>query len=334
MFIEDILQALETDAERMMAGRLIGKMAESLISKSDDHKRRGGRMNALEKEYYDFGPWLIEIKQLEDIPQQYMPKRATILGGAKCSFKVPIKKEWRNIHPGMLLYNTVIAIHDDKIIIYKAVDIGIEESIIDVKDIRYLVHSTDLLDSHIIIGTDVKLYDVDYNSVSQEISNRVIDKMRTSVFRESSKIHFEDIKGIDGVESIVYNELMQRESDSETFKVLAFQPFVKLEKHNPTTAELLLQTHKKYDLQDAVLLTNGKELIVVNRNKEVKRSKDADYSFRHTFIRLDDIAEIKLVDDVEMIHLKSLVIYSGDSHVTFKVSDEFDLKGLRECLKL
>lgn len=331
-FYTEMIQSLNTEEERYALVELIEKMTRSMVPMTDDRRRRS-HMNALEKEYYDFGPWLIEVKELEDIPQQYLTKRQTILDAGFC-FKVPIKKEWRNTHPGMLLYNSVIAIHRDKIVILKAVNGEVEETDIAVEDVRYIVHSTDLLDSHIIVATDHKIYDVDYNSVSQEISNHVINMMREYIFRASDKIRLEQIHEVGPVDSQLYHELINRESEHEDMKVLAYQPDIHLERHNPSTLEVLLQTHKKYELQDMVVLTNGKELIIVSRNKEVKRLKDADYSFRHTFMRLDDITEMLLVDEAEMEHLKSLVIYTGDTHISFKVSDEFDAKSMIELLKL
>lgn len=329
-FFTEILQSLNTVEERVALVELVGKVSDAMMTLTDDQKRRS-HMNALEKEYYDFGPWLIEVKEYDDIPSQYHSKRDVILSASYC-FKVPIKKEWRNTHPGMLLYHTVIAVHPEKVVILKAKDGDVEQTEIPVEDIRYIVHSTDLLDSHIIISTDVDLFDIDYNSVSQEISNQVINMMREYVFKVSDKVHLEEIHEVKHIESSIYRELMNKGKVGDSMKVIAFQPFMKLERHNPSTLEVILQTHKKYELQDMAILTNGKELIVVNRNKEVKRTKDVDYSFRHTFIQFDDISKITLVDEPDMEHLRSLVIHVGDTKLSFKVSDAFDANALIDLI--
>lgn len=329
-FFKDILEALDSPEERQALIDTLGKMTASL-SIVDDSQRRRGHMNALEKEYYDFGPWLIEVKRPEDIPQQYMQFRK-LVGDARYCFKVPIKKEWRHIHPGMLLYKMLVVIQDEGLTLLEAKDGDVIKTELTRSEIRYLVHGTDLLDSHIIIGTDLKVYDIDYNSVSQEISTRVINTMRRYLFKDAKGIDLNKVNDLPSVESQLYNELINRGLNDEKVKVVAFQPFVRLEKHNPSTAEVLLMTHNKYELQDVVILTNGKELILVSRNKLVKRSKDTDYSFRHTFFRMEHIKDFVLTEDKEMEHLKTLSIYSGDARVSLKVSDTFDIEPLTALL--
>lgn len=329
-FFTEMLQSLKTQEERTALVELLEKVSDTMISLTDDQKRRG-HMNALEKEYYDFGPWLIDIKEYDDIPPQYHNKQDVILNASYC-FKVPIEKEWRNIHPGMLLYHTVIAIHPDKICILRAKGNEVKQTDVNVEEVRYIVHSTDLLDSHIIIGTDDEIFDIDYNSVSQEISNHVINMMREYVFKTSDKIKLEDIHEVKHIESSIYRELMNKDEKAGGMKVIAFQPFMKLERHNPSTLEVILQTHKKYELQDMAILTNGRELIVVNRNKEVKRTKDVDYSFRHTFIQFDDISNIVLSNDERMEHLKTLTINVGKTNLSCKVSDAFDANALIDLI--
>lgn len=331
-FFKDLLDGLDTDEERLTFIHLLEKMTQSLSIVDDDQKRRG-QMNALEKEYYDFGPWLIEIKDSGEIPQQYKMHR-NLIENALYSFKVPIKKEWRHIHPGMLLYKTIVVIKASGLVLLNSVDGVIETTEIDAKEVRYIIDGTDLLDSHIIIGTDRKIYDIDYNSVSQEITNRVINTLRKNIFAGAEGVSMESVVALESVESPLYKELMNRGLSTEKVKVIAFQPFVKLERHNPSTTEVLLMSHNKYELQDVVILTNGKELIIVSRNQQIKKSKDTDYSFRHTFIKIEDISDFVVLEDAEMEHLKILLIYIGDAQIKLKISDDFDLQPLTHLLTL
>ncbi len=68
-------------------------------------------MNKLKKEYFEFGPWLSEIRDESDITHQFEHIKEDILN-SELAFKVPVDKEFRSVKEGELLYVTVIAIDD------------------------------------------------------------------------------------------------------------------------------------------------------------------------------------------------------------------------------
>jgi hypothetical protein len=102
----------------------------------------------------------------------------------------------------------------------------------------------------------------------------------------------------------------------------------------PTAKERVKDLYSRPVLQDCMFLTNGKELIIINRNKEVKGKKEPDYSYKHTYTSLDFITDIDFKDEPELKNLQTLTIGLGSSKITLKVSSEVTLKTLASILSL
>jgi DNA-binding MarR family transcriptional regulator len=328
-FYADLLQQLDSDEERTSLVLALEKITRSM---EESETVRSGPMNALEREYYDFGPWLIEIKNASDIPSFYLSKKELIMS-SKYVFKGPINKEWRFVKPGMLLYKTILCVKEDSIVVLHGSDGHIEEEQILLDDVRYLVHSVDILDSHIIIGLDNKCIDISYNSVSGEISDRVMNHLRKYTFKNANEVNLNEVEGDNQVESNLYRELIHRALHEEQVKVLAFQPTKVLDRSNKGGTDIIQLLAKKMALQESVFVTNGRELIICSRNQPLRPEKEADYSYRHTYIRIMDQLEFTMIDDVEVEGTKDLLIRIHDTHLRFKVGNEFDVESLENACR-
>ena len=116
--------------------------------------------------------------------------------------------------------------------------------------------------------------------------------------------------------------------------VLGYQPRVRVTRHYTSTTESFLNSHRKYDLQDTLILSNGKELICVDSVHEVRTLDEPDYSYRYTFIRLDSIVGIEYSEEPLLEGVQTMIIKAGESSVAFKVGEEFDNTFIKRYLKL
>ncbi len=331
-FSESILESLDTLNEQKQLIELLEKAVQSLKHVKDDHLRRGF-MNNLKKEYNEFGPWLMAVESIEEIPQQFVSHKELILS-ADFSFKVPIGEDRRKLRPGMLMYSTVVSIFGESLLVLKATNDGVTDYKIPFEDVRSLTVSHNLLDSHLIIDTDNKSYDIDYNSVSTDVSEKVVELLRNRIFTAVTKGNLEAVMDKEIIDAKRYKSMVGHMLDNETFKVLAYQPAITIEKIYKNQAEALLAGFKKYDLQDVLFIAGEKALVVVDSVKEVKRANEADYSYRYVFIQTDLIKEIEMADELTMHHLKKLILHVGEAQMGFLVSDEFDQTGLVRYLNL
>jgi DNA-binding MarR family transcriptional regulator len=330
-FIETLFQVLN-DEDKQTLYQLLSKMTDEVLKNQPGIARRFN-MNKLEQEYHSFGSWLVEIKNEEDIPLQFIELKQTILD-AEYSFKVPRKIERRKAHPGMRLYDAVVSLYPDKIILQQIHNKAVEVDEILFNEISYLVHINELLDSQMIIVTKKQEYVIEYNSVSSDISSGFISKIRDKILTSTPVLDLDAFVEVKTIDSELYKNLISNEINDSPVKIIEYQPFIQLSKTNPSPAEMLFNTHNKYELQDTVFLANTKELIVVNRKEAVKKIDKADYGYSRTYLDLTKIRGIRLEDAPEMSHLKMLLIQIDDMEVSFEVGDTFTVEALNQLLSM
>jgi len=330
-FLEALFQVLE-DKDKQTLYQLLGKMTEEILKNQPGLARRFN-MNKLEQEYHSFGSWLVEINNEEDIPIQFIDFKQTILD-AEYSFKVPRKIERRKAHPGMRLYDAVVSLLPDKISLQQIRNKTVEVDDILFDEINYLVHINELLDSQIIIVTKKQEYVIEYNSVSSDISNGFISKIRDKILTSTPVLNLDAFVEVKTIDSELYKNLISNEINDSPVKIIEYQPFIQLSKTNPSPAEKLFNTHNKYELQDTVFLANTKELIVVNRKEAVKKIDKADYGYSRTYLDLTKIQGFRLEDAPEMSHLKMLLLQMDGIEVSFEVGDTFTVDALNQLLTM
>lgn len=331
-FSETILESLDSEEEQKQLIALLGKAVEGIKQVNDD-ALRSDFMNNLEKEYNSFGPWLTHIALVDEIPQQYLSHKESIMG-ADYSFKVPVNESRRKMRPGLLMYNTVVSIYEDHLIILKSTNDGISEYDISFDEIRSLTVSRNLLDSHFIVLTDQKSYDIDYNSVSTEVSEKVAIMLRERIFRTPAGVNNQVSLDVNDIGAARYNHMLGSLLEEGPYHILAYQPERHVDKHYNSHTEAFLAGNKKYHLNDALFLAGQRGIVVIDSVKEVKKADEADYSYRNVFIQTDQIRSIELVDEPTMDHLKKLVFQVGASPIEFTVSDEFDYSLIAKYLNL
>jgi hypothetical protein len=289
-------------------------------------------VDRLKKEYDAFGPWLTVIKTEDGIPPQYIEERNTILDSIYC-FKVPRNIERRDARPGMLLYEAVVALFDTKVIILRRKEGSVERFDVSYEDIVYIQNTTDLLMSTFTLATKDYIQTVDYKPIPEDVMDRTVHIIREKCFARSKRFDISDIPEHIVVESQLFKNLLREEvDDDKEIKLVEYQPFVELVRNTPTPKDRVKDLYSRPVLQDCMFLTNGKELIIINRNKEVKGKKDPDYSYKHTYTSLDQITDLTFKDEPELKNLQRLTIVLGSLKITRKVSDEVSLKTLKSVI--
>lgn len=102
---------------------------------------------------------------------------------------------------------------------------------------------------------------------------------------------------------------------------------------NSNTWTKLLDLIEKPVLQDSLFLTNGYELMVFTRVKEVKKSNETDYGYRQLFIPLNLIGKVAMSSDQVMEDLGLLEITVGSLKKDIRVSKEFDFDHIQDMVQ-
>ncbi len=282
-------------------------------------------------EYDRFGPWIIEIKEASEIPPQFDREKERILEAAK-AYKIPVNIERRKLKPGMPMYDFVIALHEEYLDVMERHEGVVTLASINYSDVQILEKVNDLLNGHIFIYAGQREYSVPYNPVSDDLIDEMMDFMRERFVDKERILDLDKIKGIDTIETALYRNLLNDFKKKEQVIPLQYQPFMELKHLNSNTWTKLLDLIEKPVLQDSLFLTNGYELMVFTRVKEVKKSSETDYGYRQLFIPLGLIADVSIVNDEVMDELVQLEIVVGSIKKEILVSKELNVDYIKELV--
>lgn len=131
-----------------------------------------------QREYDGFGPWMLPVRQLEDMPQRFRtcyPEHAQ----APFLLKLPRPEERRNLAPGMDLYLAVLAVHETEVVLMRQEGTGLQvlrcpcAAIQAIRVFQHLLHGRLEL-----LTADGTRFGLDYNGSSQEVIDQVVGFLR------------------------------------------------------------------------------------------------------------------------------------------------------------
>jgi hypothetical protein len=290
-------------------------------------------MDKLKREYDRFGPWVLEIKGEMEVPQQYDDFKETILDGI-FSFKVPVNVERRNLKPGMLLYQSVTALTETAVVTFHHRQGAIDRREIRYDDILFLQCTTDMLFGELIFGTTKQRHILDFSSVEYGPLEKAIDLIRERYCDQTPRANLEEIQEHVVVQSFLFETLLAQEMEKEELKLVAYQPSLKLKRKPTAKTQFWRIVSGEAGLQDSLYLTNGKELIVMSRVKDVKEAEKADYGYRYTYIPLNNIRTLLLEPHETMERVQELSMVMEEKRLVFRVDDTFPADTLKRALRI
>jgi len=280
-------------------------------------------MNDLQREYNSFGPWVLEIKSEDEIPwlfQDYF----TFDSQEIFSIKIPRQIERRDVKLGMNLYDCVLVMYEDFLYIMNRLDDNeVKCESIKYEDIVSIQHKKNLLQGKLSIYSSSEIFTIKYNTVSEKLIEKTINKLRDRYLRFSKKITYNMQDKKHNITMPLFRNLLNRLNQQEDdIHVLAYQPIKYIDKHEKTLVDKLLDLYGQLTLQSSLYITNRKELIIINKDKEIKRSIDVDYSYVSTYIPLNNIKNIQLLKNEEFIGLNDIVISLESLFLNFKIDEK------------
>jgi hypothetical protein len=279
------------------------------------------------QEEYGFGPYLIEVTRDELIPPQYMSRREEILS-ADLAVKIPVNLDRKDVLPGMTLYRQMILMKDEMITIL-TIDNEIMEDNIHLNDISYIVRGGELLGNYIEIGTPNKAFRIDYFTVAEDITSRIIRTIREKFITMEHK-EYEGIKNKALYRKPMYEYFLVKERSGEEFKIIAHQDAFSLRKYFTLFGGKYLNTLFKSRIEEVMFMTNGYELIVASDDVSRKNHATVNYSYRHAYIKLDDITDIRIDNDPRYENGKFVSIFTKYTVQQFNIDDNFNLAEFKE----
>lgn len=288
-------------------------------------------MERNDREYHFYGPWLLEIKEELDIPQQYLEHESEI-SQAIFAFKVPIQAVRRNLKPGQLMYHQVVLIEQDHLKFF-TFDGTIKTVLINYKDIIYLTHSGELLQSGITFVTKNEAIKLEYNAVSPEITTYILNYVRDKITQQSlntmkqnDHLQFHNYQ--------IYEYFRKKEKPKKKPLIVAYQQFKQLGSPLPFSLPFYIEKYISKKLNDVMILYNGAEVIILDRLKRIQNYQDINYAYSHTFIPYHNINGFKYDSTTKIPGIKGLKLHIKNTKISLYVEENFSDTELKRIVNL
>lgn len=249
------------------------------------------------REYDEFGPWIHEINSKEDIPKLFIPYCSEV-DDALLLLKIPRNIERRKANPSMDLYDYVLGVYEEYLLILKRNSKNIEVIEINFKDVIAITNSRDILLGIVTFYLSKKIITFNYSVVSSDIIENLLKLIRERYVEKNDFIFkgLLDYNLIKGVDDLYINLLRQFAKPEDPFKVLAIQRSIKaIPIYTNITKKIidLVNIYKENLHQNTMYLTNEKELLIVTRGKTFSRPNVSVHRYYFTYIPINRIVNIR-----------------------------------------
>ena len=233
------------------------------------------------KEYDAFGPWLYEIDEEHEIPRLF--KGCCSQEGYLMLFKVPRHIERRKASPGMDLYDYLVGARETCLHIFRREGKKAVERKVDYNEILAVKNFHALLKGELVLYTRGGPVSIEYNTVSEEIIQKLINIIETRISGKARSVGIEgipaeyDADGADFVDMLFESLLGKLRAWNSCARLAAFQPEINIKWTRNMKAKLQQKACAPAKL---AFVTTGSELIVISQelSKRNRRKETLDYA--------------------------------------------------------
>jgi hypothetical protein len=250
-------------------------------------------MDARQREYDRFGPWAFEISAEDPPPPLFLPY-LTRSDPALLSIKLPRRIDRQEARPGMDLYDHVICLYEDDMVVLQRVGQGVRSETCRYRDVQYLRVARSLLRGDLHLGLPGRTFDIRYNTVSDDLLLRVVDviRQRYGGERGEAPLATEPEVAAAGL-SFYFNGLLASERQQPTgMRLIAAQPTIPVRSRGMSAARNFLLGVAGKRLLESVHFADGRELKIVSRGRAYAYRWGAVYDVDTCYIPLVNVVSI------------------------------------------
>ena len=247
-------------------------------------------MSQRDPEYDRFGPWVIEISD-EDPPPPLFQPHLTRPEAPLLSLKIPRKISRRDAHPGMDLYDYLVSLYEEDMVVLTRKDHDVEARTIRYLDVHHLSLRDELLRGILHLGVRDAPYDLPYNTVSGELMRRMVEIIRERYLPQEDTIAV-DIEPVETTEMSFYFERLLREeqSDEGAMRPVATQTDTAMGALEEGVLRRVFFGLVDKRLLESLHLSDGRELKVIDRGQPFAYRWQSTYGRCETWIPLAGIS--------------------------------------------
>lgn len=285
-------------------------------------------------EYDRFGPWVIEISELDPPPPLFLPY-LTREEEPLFSIKIPRKIDRRDAHPGMNLYDFMVNLYQDDLLILQRVEDEVRAETFFYRDIQLIRCESALLRGNLHLVMPQRTFDLPFNNVSQTIMLRLIELLRRRYTDETTDTAVpENPDFTDEDLSYYFSRLLAYEKIRRSdMQVLAAQPETPIGAYESSELRKFLLGAIDKRLLESLYWSDGRELKIIDRGGKYKYRFQTVYETDTYYLPVGKIVGAFWEPDVKntaVIHL-TLTVRGGQVSFAF-VRDNASLAGYARFL--
>ncbi|MBN1646816.1 MAG: hypothetical protein JW874_02170 [Spirochaetales bacterium] len=262
------------------------------------------------QEYNAFGPWVYELNAEHHLPPQF-EGHIVDADSALMIIKIPVHMERRDLRPGMLMYDQLVCVYNDRLYYAQYRGHRIESRTVGFDDIIALENSVSLLAGKFTVFTGSGTFSFEYNTVSLPVISRLAGLIRERVPRkEVSLLNSGPVREED-LDFFFQGQWHKLQNSEDGFSLLAWQPGMALSYCRRNLFMQLKETFTRPVLVPSLHLFSSTELLVITRLKPVLKRSDDSNGYRLIFIPLCRIDGIDVRDSEEYSGVQGFIIHAG-----------------------
>ena len=273
-------------------------------------------------EYNAFGPWVLEINDEHTMPPLftgYYKEQAQPL----MLIKIPRKIDRRDAVPGMHLYDYVIGAFDAYLYIMKRVRDGVDEKRVSYESVAAVKNTISLLKGQLSLYLHDEIVTIDYNTVSEPIMMKLINIIRERYQTQVRGLGIETIShDLDTVEHLYSVLIDHYKALDNKIRLVAYQkPSRYRPKYKTFKEKVKALLNIKKVITSTAFLTNDQELIVLQRDKRARGSRQGDLTYSTLFLPFASIQKVSMTKGADDKKLNTMSINVESEALTFLCGD-------------
>ena len=272
------------------------------------------------KEYDSFGPWMWEIKNNDDIPDLFL-NDFTYSDSIEIAFKIPRNVERRDTRPGADLYDCIVAIYVDSVLILQRVNTHVERREVMRRDILAVGRFSDLLYGEFFLYLPDTTISIPFNTVSENIIAIAIHLLRASHL-DGSRSAPDGNEEQSGELSILFQNLLQYARKEESLRFLAHQRPIRVIRQKNHWYDYILSWFPRR-IQESLFLAASQELILIQRIPQIVYDLNDRFGYMQTYIPFCNVTAIERVQNPVYQGIDTLSLCFGNQKLIAQVERHF-----------
>lgn len=279
-----------------------------------------GNVNLDLAEYTAFGPWAYEISEKYPLPRLFA-SYFTAEDGALMKIKIPREIERRNASPGMDLYDYVVALYEDRLLILERQGDKVKENLILLKDFMGIRIYENMLKGGYTVFSAEGAVSFPFNAVSidlfRRLTNLILEKQESQKpaggTYDSTSL---PVSATIPEAMLLRNMLHDVQVRIPDIRIGAVQKSVDVH-HKGATRDLIERMLWKEENPEALHLFTDKYLIVMENGVFPNRVGMQEFGYTQTIIPLDRITGVEVTTSKDYSLLKECILSIGPNKVIY-----------------